>query len=252
MKVLVPVKRVIDYNVKVRVKADGTGVDLANVKMSMNPFDEISVEQAIRLKEAGQVDEVVVVSIGVKQSQETLRTALAMGADRAILVVAADDVHNDIEPLAVAKILKAIVDEEQPGLVLCGKQAIDNDMNATGQMLSALLGWSQATFASKVEVDGDSAVVTREVDGGLQTIKVSMPTVVTVDLRLNEPRYASLPNIMKAKKKPMDEKTPADYGVEVGNRLEIVKTVEPAERAAGIKVDSVDALVAKLKEAGAV
>ncbi|MEM5522136.1 electron transfer flavoprotein subunit beta/FixA family protein [Sulfitobacter sp. AS59] len=252
MKVLVPVKRVIDYNVKVRVKADGTGVDLANVKMSMNPFDEISVEQAIRLKEAGQVDEVVVVSIGVKQSQETLRTALAMGADRAILVVAADDVHNDIEPLAVAKILKAIVDEEQPGLVLCGKQAIDNDMNATGQMLSALLGWSQATFASKVEIDGDSAVVTREVDGGLQTIKVSMPTVVTVDLRLNEPRYASLPNIMKAKKKPMDEKTPADYGVEVGNRLEIVKTVEPAERAAGIKVDSVDALVAKLKEAGAV
>jgi electron transfer flavoprotein beta subunit len=243
---------VIDYNVKVRVKADGTGVDLANVKMSMNPFDEISVEQAIRLKEAGQVDEVVVVSIGVKQSQETLRTALAMGADRAILVVAADDVHNDIEPLAVAKILKAIVDEEKPGLVLCGKQAIDNDMNATGQMLSALLGWSQATFASKVEVDGDSAVVTREVDGGLQTIKVSMPTVVTVDLRLNEPRYASLPNIMKAKKKPMDEKTPADYGVDVGNRLEIVKTVEPAERAAGIKVDSVDALVAKLKEAGAV
>jgi len=252
MKVLVPVKRVIDYNVKVRVKADGTGVDLANVKMSMNPFDEISVEQAIRLKEAGQVDEVVVVSIGVKQSQETLRTALAMGADRAILVVAADDVHNDIEPLAVAKILKAIVDEEKPELVLCGKQAIDNDMNATGQMLSALLGWSQATFASKVEIDGDSAVVTREVDGGLQTIKVSMPTVVTVDLRLNEPRYASLPNIMKAKKKPMDEKTPADYGVEVGNRLEIVKTVEPAERAAGIKVDSVDALVAKLKEAGAV
>ena len=175
-----------------------------------------------------------------------------MGADRAILVVATDDVHNDIEPLTVAKILKAIVDEEQPGLVLCGKQAIDNDMNATGQMLSALLGWSQATFASKVEIDGDSAVVTREVDGGLQTIKVSMPTVVTVDLRLNEPRYASLPNIMKAKKKPMDEKTPADYGVEIGNRLEILKTVEPAERAAGIKVDSVDELVAKLKEAGAV
>ncbi len=252
MKVLVPVKRVIDYNVKVRVKADGTGVDLANVKMSMNPFDEISVEQAIRLKEAGQVEEVVVVSIGVKQAQETLRTALAMGADRAILVVASDDVHNDIEPLTVAKILKAIVDEEQPGLVLCGKQAIDNDMNATGQMLAALLGWSQATFASKVEIDGDNAVVTREVDGGLQTIKVSMPTVVTVDLRLNEPRYASLPNIMKAKKKPMDEKTPADYGVEIANRLEIVKTVEPAERAAGIKVESVDELVAKLKEAGAV
>lgn len=252
MKVLVPVKRVIDYNVKVRVKADRSGVDLANVKMSMNPFDEISVEQAIRLKEVGQVDEVVVVSIGVKQSQETLRTALAMGADRAILVVATDDVHNDIEPLTVAKILKAIVEEEQPGLVLCGKQAIDNDMNATGQMLAALLGWSQATFASKVEIDGEHAVVTREVDGGLQTIKVSMPSVVTVDLRLNEPRYASLPNIMKAKKKPMDEKTPADYGVEIGNRLEIVKTVEPAERAAGIKVESVDELVAKLKEAGAV
>jgi len=252
MKLLVPVKRVIDYNVKVRVKADGTGVDLANVKMSMNPFDEISVEQAIRLKEAGQVEEVVVVSIGVKQAQETLRTALAMGADRAILVVAADDVQNDIEPLTVAKILKAIVDEEKPGLVLCGKQAIDNDMNATGQMLAALLGWSQATFASKVEIDGDSTVVTREVDGGLQTIKVSMPTVVTVDLRLNEPRYASLPNIMKAKKKPLDEKSPGDYGVDVRNRLEIVKTVEPAERAAGIKVGSVDELVAKLKEAGAV
>ncbi|KIN78317.1 electron transfer flavoprotein subunit beta/FixA family protein [Sulfitobacter mediterraneus] len=252
MKVLVPVKRVIDYNVKVRVKADGSGVDLANVKMSMNPFDEISVEQAIRLKEAGQADEVVVVSIGVKQAQETLRTALAMGADRAILVVASDDVHNDIEPLAVAKILKAIVDEEQPGLVLTGKQAIDNDMNATGQMLSALLGWSQGAFASDINIDGDSAVVTREVDGGLQTIKVSMPTVITVDLRLNEPRYASLPNIMKAKKKPLDEKTAADYGVDVSNRLEIVKTVEPEERAAGIKVGSVDELVEKLKEAGAV
>ena len=247
MKVLVPVKRVIDYNVKVRVKADGSGVDLANVKMSMNPFDEISVEQAIRLKEAGQADEIVVVSIGVKQAQETLRTALAMGADRAILVVASDDVHNDIEPLAVAKILKGIVDEEQPGLVMCGKQAIDNDMNATGQMLSALMGWSQATFASEVTIEGDKAVVTREVDGGLQTIKVGMPTVITVDLRLNEPRYASLPNIMKAKKKPLDEKTPADYGVDVANRLEIVKTVEPAARAAGIKVGSVDELVAKLK-----
>ncbi len=252
MKVLVPVKRVIDYNVKVRVKADGSGVDLANVKMSMNPFDEISVEQAIRLKEAGQADEIVVVSIGVKQCQETLRTALAMGADRAILVVATDDVHNDIEPLAVAKVLKAIVDEEKPGLVLAGKQAIDNDMNATGQMLAALLGWSQASFASEVTIDGDHAVVTREVDGGLQTIKVTMPTVVTVDLRLNEPRYASLPNIMKAKKKPMDEKTPADYGVDVSNRLEIVKTVEPEARAAGIKVASVDELVAKLKEVGAV
>ena len=210
MKVLVPVKRVIDYNVKVRVKADGSGVDLANVKMSMNPFDEIAVEEAIRLKEAGVATEVVAVSIGVKQAQETLRTALAMGADRAILVVAADDVHTDIEPLAVAKMLKAIVDEEQPQLVIAGKQAIDNDMNATGQMLSALLGWSQATFAGAVTVEGDAASVTREVDGGLQTISVKLPAVVTADLRLNEPRYASLPNIMKAKKKPLDEKTPAD------------------------------------------
>ncbi|MGD9863146.1 MAG: electron transfer flavoprotein subunit beta/FixA family protein [Pseudodonghicola sp.] len=252
MKVLVPVKRVIDYNVKVRVKADGTGVDLANVKMSMNPFDEIAVEEAIRLKEAGKASEVVAVSIGVKQAQETLRTALAMGADRAILVVAAEDVHSDIEPLAVAKILAKIVEEEQPGLVLAGKQAIDNDMNATGQMLSALLGWSQATFASEVSVDGDSAVVTREVDGGLQTIKVKMPAIVTVDLRLNEPRYASLPNIMKAKKKPLDEKTAADYGVDVSPRLEIVKTTEPAARQAGEMVPDVDTLVAKLKEKGIV
>ncbi|MAM25920.1 MULTISPECIES: electron transfer flavoprotein subunit beta/FixA family protein [Rhodobacterales] len=252
MKVLVPVKRVIDYNVKVRVKADGSGVDLANVKMSMNPFDEIAVEEAIRLKEADKADEVVVVSIGVKQAQETLRTALAMGADRAILVVAANDVHQDIEPLAVAKILKAIVDEEQPGLVLAGKQAIDNDMNATGQMLSALLGWSQGTFASELDIDGDKAVVTREVDGGLQTIKVNLPAVVTVDLRLNEPRYASLPNIMKAKKKPLDEKTAAGYGVDSSPRLEVVKTTEPATRAAGIIVGSVDELVSKLKEAGAV
>ena len=252
MKVLVPVKRVIDYNVKVRVKADGSGVDLANVKMSMNPFDEIAVEQAIRLKEAGQADEVVAVSIGVKQAQETLRPALAMGADRAILVVAADDVHNDIEPLTVAKILKGVVDEEKPELVLCGKQAIDNDMNATGQMLAALMGWSQATFASDVEIADGKAKVTREVDGGLQTIEVSMPTVVTVDLRLNEPRYASLPNIMKAKKKPLDEKAPGDYGVEVSNRLEVVKTAEPAERAAGEMVPDVDTLVAKLKEKGVV
>ena len=252
MKVLVPVKRVIDYNVKVRVKADGSGVDLANVKMSMNPFDEIAVEEAIRLKEAGKADEVVAVSIGVKQAQETLRTALAMGADRAILIVAADDVHSDIEPRAVAKILKGIVDEEQPGLVLAGKQAIDNDMNATGQMLSALLGWSQGTFASELDIDGDKAVVTREVDGGLQTIKVNMPAIVTVDLRLNEPRYASLPNIMKAKKKPMAEKTAADYGVDVTPRLEVVSTSEPAARAAGIMVGSVDELVEKLKEAGAV
>jgi len=252
MKVIVPVKRVIDYNVKVRVKADGSGVDLANVKMSMNPFDEIAVEQAIRLKEAGKADEVIAVSVGVKQAQETLRTALAMGADRAILVIAAEDVHTDIEPLTVAKILKGIIDDEQPGLVLCGKQAIDNDMNATGQMLSALMGWSQATFASEIDIDGDSATVTREVDGGLQTIKVNMPTVVTVDLRLNEPRYASLPNIMKAKKKPLDEKTAADYGVDASPRLAVINTVEPAARAAGIKVGSVKELMEKLKEAGAV
>ncbi|KHQ54931.1 MULTISPECIES: electron transfer flavoprotein subunit beta/FixA family protein [Mameliella] len=252
MKVLVPVKRVIDYNVKVRVKADGSGVDLANVKMSMNPFDEIAVEEAIRLKEAGKVDEVIAVSIGVKQSQETLRTALAMGADRAILVVAADDVHTDIEPLAVAKILAAIVKEEEPGLVLCGKQAIDNDLGATGQMLSALLGWSQAMYANKVDVEGDNAVVTREVDGGLQTVKVKMPTIISTDLRLNEPRYASLPNIMKAKKKPLDEKTAEDYGVDVSPRLEIVSTGEPAARAAGEIVPDVDTLVAKLKEKGIV
>jgi electron transfer flavoprotein beta subunit len=252
MKVLVPVKRVIDYNVKVRVKADGTGVDLANVKMSMNPFDEIAVEQAIRLKEAGKADEVIAVSIGVKQSQETLRTALAMGADRAILVIATDDVHNDIEPLAVAKILKGIIDEEKPGIVLAGKQAIDNDMNATGQMLAALTGWAQGTFASELEVEGDTATVTREVDGGLQTIKLKMPAIITVDLRLNEPRYASLPNIMKAKKKPMDEKTPGDYGVDVTPRLTIVGTAEPETRAAGIMVGSVDELIEKLKEVGAV
>tara|TARA_R110002124_G_scaffold12005_8_gene57030 strand:+ start:104 stop:865 length:762 start_codon:yes stop_codon:yes gene_type:complete len=253
MKVLVPVKRVIDYNVKVRVKADGSGVDLANVKMSMNPFDEIAVEQAIRLKEAGKADEIIAVSIGVKQSQETLRTALAMGADRAILIIAADDVHNDIEPLAVAKLLKAVIDEEKPGLVLSGKQAIDNDMNATGQMLSALLGWSQATYASDLDVDGDTATVTREVDGGLQTIKVKMPAIVTVDLRLNEPRYASLPNIMKAKKKPMDEKSASDLGVDVTPRLTVVSTTEPAERAAGVKVADVAELIAKLKdEAGVI
>jgi electron transfer flavoprotein beta subunit len=220
--------------------------------MSMNPFDEIAVEEAIRLREAGKAEEIVAVSIGVKQNQETLRTALAMGADRAILVVAADDVHTDIEPLAVAKILARIVEEEQPGLVLCGKQAIDNDMNATGQMLSALLGWSQAMYANKVEIEGDHAVVTREVDGGLQTVRVKMPAIVSTDLRLNEPRYASLPNIMKAKKKPLDEKTPADYGVDVSPRLEIVATGEPEARAAGIKVGSVDELLEKLKEAGAV
>lgn len=252
MKVLVPVKRVIDYNVKVRVKADGTGVDLANVKMSMNPFDEIAVEEAIRLKEKGVASEIVVVSVGVKQAQETLRTALAMGADRAILVVAAEDVHSDIEPLAVAKILAKVAADEQPGLIIAGKQAIDNDMNATGQMLAALLGWSQATFASEVVVEGDKARVTREVDGGLQTIEVKLPAIVTADLRLNEPRYASLPNIMKAKKKPLEEKTAADYGVDVTPRLTVVKTAEPAGRSAGIKVGSVDELIGKLKDAGVI
>ncbi|MCU0855069.1 MAG: electron transfer flavoprotein subunit beta/FixA family protein, partial [Rhodobacteraceae bacterium] len=241
-------KRVIDYNVKVRVKADGSGVDLANVKMSMNPFDEIAVEEAIRLKEAGKADEIVAVSIGVDKAQETLRTALAMGADRAILIVAASDVHQDIEPLAVAKLLAKVVEAEEPGLVLCGKQAIDNDMNATGQMLAALLGWAQATFASEIAVDGGHATVTREVDGGLQSVKVKLPAVVSVDLRLNEPRYASLPNIMKAKKKPLEEKTPADYGVDVTPRLTVVKTVEPATRKAGVKVGSVDELIAKLKD----
>ena len=253
MKVLVPVKRVIDYNVKVRVKADGSGVDLANVKMSMNPFDEIAVEEAIRLKEKGLATEVVVVSIGVKQAQETLRTALAMGADRAILIEATDNVQTDIEPLSVAKLLAAVVREEAPGLVICGKQAIDNDMNATGQMLSALLGWSQGTFASELAIDGDTAVLTREVDGGLQTISVKMPTIVTVDLRLNEPRYASLPNIMKAKAKPLAIKTPADFGVDVAPRLSILKTIEPAGRKAGVKVGSVAELIAKLKdEAGVI
>ena len=252
MKVLVPVKRVIDYNVKVRVKADGSGVDLANVKMSMHPFDEIAVEEAIRLKEAGKVEEIIVVSIGVEKCQETLRTGLAMGADRAILVKASDDVHNDVEPLAVAKILEAVVKQENPGLVLCGKQAIDNDLNATGQMLAALMGWSQATFASELDVEGQTAIVTREVDGGLQTLKVQMPAVVTVDLRLNEPRYASLPNIMKAKKKPLDIMSAEDFGVDVSPRLAVVKTGEPDARAAGIKVESVDELVGKLKELGAV
>jgi len=253
MKILVPVKRVIDYNVKARVKADGSGVDLANVKMSMNPFDEIAVEEAIRLKEKGVATEIVAISIGVKQAQETLRTALAMGADRAILIVAADDVHQDIEPLAVAKLLKAVIDAEEPGLVLAGKQAIDNDMNATGQMLAALLGWPQATFASEVAIEGDHADVTREVDGGLQTIRVALPAIVTVDLRLNEPRYASLPNIMKAKKKPLEEKTPADYGVDVAPRLKVLKTAEPPTRKGGVKVGSVDELVEKLKtEAGVI
>ncbi|WP_375566160.1 electron transfer flavoprotein subunit beta/FixA family protein [Oceaniradius stylonematis] len=247
MKILVPVKRVVDYNVKIRVKGDGSGVELANVKMSMNPFDEISVEQAIRMKEAGQADEIVVVSIGPDKATETLRTALAMGADRGILVK-----HDDIvEPLAVAKILKGIVDEEQPGLVILGKQAIDDDANQTGQMLAALLGWSQGTFASKVEIDGDKANVTREVDGGLQTVQIAMPAIVTTDLRLNEPRYASLPNIMKAKKKPIDEKVPGDYGVDAAPRLTVLKTEEPEGRKAGVKVADVAELVEKLKnEAG--
>ena len=253
MKILVPVKRVIDFNVKVRVKADGTGVDLANVKMSINPFDEIAVEEAIRLKEKGLAEEIVAVSIGVRQSQETLRTALAMGADRAILVVTGEDVNQDVEPLAVAKILKAVIDAEAPDLVIAGKQAIDNDMNATGQMLAALLGWPQATFASKVEIDGGKATVTREVDGGLQVISVNLPAIVTVDLRLNEPRYASLPNIMKAKKKPLDEKTAADYGVDLTPRLKVLKTVEPSARKAGVRVGSVEELVEKLKsEAGVI
>lgn len=253
MKILVPVKRVIDYNVKVRVRRDGEGVDLANVKMSMNPFDEVAVEEAIRLKEAQKAEEVVAISIGVKQNQETLRTALAMGADRAILIVAADDVHTDIEPLAVAKLLKAAVDREQPGLVICGKQAIDNDMNATGQMLAALLRWPQATFASGLDVDADGASVTREVDGGLQVVRVGLPAIVTVDLRLNEPRYASLPNIMRAKRKPMDELTPDDLGVDTTARLNILSTREPEGRAAGVKVASVDELVEKLRdEAGVI
>ncbi|MEO0623372.1 MAG: electron transfer flavoprotein subunit beta/FixA family protein [Pseudomonadota bacterium] len=251
MKVLVPVKRVIDYNVKVRVKADSSGVDLANVKMSMNPFDEIAVEEAIRMKEKGLATEIIAVSIGVAKAQETLRTALAMGADRAILITAAETVDTDIEPLAVAKLLKAVIDAEEPGLVICGKQAIDNDMNATGQMLGALTGWAQATFASKIEMEDGKAKVTREVDGGLQTIEVTMPAIITVDLRLNEPRYASLPNIMKAKKKPLDTKTPEDYGVDVTPRLSVVKVDEPPARKAGVKVGSVDELMDKLKnEAG--
>ena len=246
MKILVPVKRVIDYNVKPRVKADGSGVDLANVKMSMNPFDEIAMEEALRLKEAGKAEEVVAVSIGPAKAQETLRTALAMGADRAILV----ETDETVEPLAVAKILKAITDEEGPGIVMLGKQAIDDDSNQTGQMLAALLGRPQGTFASKVEIDGDSVSVTREVDGGLETVKLSLPAVITTDLRLNEPRYASLPNIMKAKKKPLDTKTPADVGVDVTPRLTTTNVAEPPVRQAGEIVPDVDALVAKLKALG--
>src|SRR5467141_1984938 len=243
MKVLVPVKRVVDFNVKVRVKSDGSGVELSNVKMSMNPFDEIAVEEALRLKEAGKATEVVVVSIGPAQASETIRTGLAMGADRGILVKA----EGNVEPLAVAKILKAIADAEKPGLIILGKQAIDDDSNQTGQMLAALLGWSQATFASKLEVDGSDFKVTREVDGGLQTVKLKGPAIVTTDLRLNEPRYASLPNIMKAKKKPIDEKTPDAYGVDIAPRLDVLKTSEPAGRKAGVKVKTVGELVDKLK-----
>jgi electron transfer flavoprotein beta subunit len=244
MKILVPVKRVIDFNVKVRVKPDGSGVELANVKMSMNPFDEIAVEEALRLKEQGKASEVVCVSIGPAQAAETIRTALAMGADRGILV----KTDASVEPLAVAKILKAVVTEEKPDLVILGKQAIDDDSNQTGQMLAALLGWPQGTFASKVVIEGAEVLVTREVDGGLQTVKLNMPTIVTTDLRLNEPRYASLPNIMKAKKKPIADKTPEAYGVDIKPRLEVMKTTEPPGRKAGAKVGSVAELVAKLKD----
>ena len=246
MKALVPVKRVIDYNVKPRVKADGSGVDLANVKMSMNPFDEIAVEEAIRLKEAGAVSEIVAVSIGPAKAQETLRTALAMGADSAVLV----ETDEAVEPLAVAKILKAVAAEVEPGLIILGKQAIDDDANQTGQMLAALMDLPQGTFASKVEVEGDSVSVTREVDGGLETVKLSLPAIVTTDLRLNEPRYASLPNIMKAKKKPLETKTPADYGVDIAPRLKTLTVAEPPVRQAGVKVADVDELVAKLKAMG--
>ena len=247
MKVLVPVKRVIDYNVKVRVKPDGSGVDLANVKMSMNPFDEIAVEEAIRLKEAGKVSEIVIASIGPQQAQETIRTGLAMGGDRGILV----KVDEAVEPLAVAKILKAIVEEEKPELVILGKQAIDDDSNQTGQMLAALLGWAQGAFASEVELGDGSLQVTREIDGGLQTVKLSLPAIVTADLRLNEPRYASLPNIMKAKKKPIEEKAAGDYGVDITPRLTVVATNEPPARQAGVKVADVAELVSRLKnEAG--
>jgi electron transfer flavoprotein beta subunit len=249
MKILVPVKRAVDKDVKIRVKTDGSGVELSNVKMSMNPFDEIAVEEAIRLKEAGKATEIICVSIGPAQAGETIRTGLAMGADRGILV----KTDGYVEPLAVAKILKAIADAEQPGLIILGKQSIDDDCNQTGQMLAALLNWPQGTFANKLALDGDTLMVTREVDGGLQTVKLKMPAIVTTDLRLNEPRYASLPNIMKAKKKPIDDKTPEAYGVDVKPRLEVVKTVEPPVRKAGVKVKTVAELIDKLKnEAGAI
>jgi len=248
MKILVPVKRVIDYNVKPRVKADGSGIDLTNVKMSMNPFDEIAVEEAIRLKEKGKADEVVAVSIGPAKAQDTLRSALAMGADRAILVQVDDGA--EVEPLAVAKILKAIAAEEQPGLIMLGKQAIDDDNNQTGQMLAALMGRPQGTFANTVEVDGDHVTVKREVDGGLETVKLALPAIVTTDLRLNEPRYASLPNIMKAKSKPLATKSPADFGVDIAPRLKTTHVAEPPVRQGGVKVASVDELVAKIKALG--
>jgi electron transfer flavoprotein beta subunit len=249
MKVLVPVKRVVDFNVKIRVKSDQTGVDLANVKMSMNPFDEIAVEEAVRLKEAGTVSDIIVLSIGPAQAQETLRTALAMGADRGILITA----ESETEPLSVAKLIKAVAEQEKPALVILGKQAIDNDANQTGQMLAALLGWPQATFASKIVFADDSVTVTREVDGGLQTIKMKLPAIITTDLRLNEPRYASLPNIMKAKKKPIDQRAAADYGIDIAPRLKVVKVSEPPQRKAGVKVASVAELVDKLKnEAGVI
>jgi electron transfer flavoprotein beta subunit len=248
MKVLVPVKRVVDFNVKVRVKTDQSGVDLGNVKMSMNPFDEIAVEEAVRLKEKGNASEIIAVSIGPGMAGETIRTALAMGADRGILVKA----EGEIEPLAVAKILKAICDAEKPMLVICGKQAIDDDSNQTGQMLAALLGWGQGTFANKLELSDDSAKIAREIDGGLQSVVVKLPAVMTTDLRLNEPRYASLPNIMKAKKKPIAEKTPGDYGVDVTPRLKVLKVSEPPKRGAGVKVKSVGEFLDKLKEAGAI
>ena len=252
MKLLVAVKRVIDFNVKPRVKMDGSGVDLMNVKMSMNPFDEIAVEEAIRLKEKGSASEIVAVSIGPAKAQETLRTALAMGADRAILVQTPDDIGSEVEPLAVAKILAKIAADEQPGMIILGKQAIDDDNNATGQMLAALLGWPQGTFASKVEPAPDAVTVTREVDGGLETDRLKLPAVVTTDLRLNEPRYASLPNIMKAKSKPLATKTPDELGVDVSRRIETLKVAEPPKRQAGDKVGSVDELVGKLKALGVV
>jgi electron transfer flavoprotein beta subunit len=249
MKVLVPVKRVVDYNVKIRVKPDGSGIDLANVKMSMNPFDEIAVEEAVRLKEKGTATEIVVVSVGPPKAQETIRAAQAIGADRGILIETPEGAI--VEPLAVAKLLKAIVDAEKPELVILGKQAIDDDCNQTGQMLAALLGWPQGTFASKVAIESGSISVTREVDGGLETVQLQMPAVVTTDLRLNEPRYPSLPNIMKAKKKPLDVKSPADLGVDIAPRLKVLRIAEPASRKAGVKVGSVAELVAKLKtEAG--